>query len=101
LKFIFLSSQILFTKLSPEMLCGEVQRVEVTLKNIGNAPLTNIHIASTDAKLFTLGNTKIDKLTNEGKHFKTYICHFVSVSSFIFLSYKISIIIVYCGLYQI
>ncbi|XP_011860429.1 PREDICTED: trafficking protein particle complex subunit 8 [Vollenhovia emeryi] len=58
--------QILFTKLSPEMLCGEVQKVEVTLKNIGNAPLTNIHIASTDAKLFTLGNTEtIDTLGND------------------------------------
>ncbi|XP_071632774.1 trafficking protein particle complex subunit 8 [Temnothorax longispinosus] len=57
--------QILFTKLSPEMLCGEVQRVEVTLKNIGNAPLTNIYIASTDAKLFTLGNTEIDTFGNE------------------------------------
>lgn len=50
------------------MLCGEVQRVEVTLKNVGNAPLTNIHIASTDAKLFTLGNTEINKLGSEGKH---------------------------------
>lgn len=50
------------------MLCGEVQKVEVTLKNIGNAPLTNIYIASTDAKLFTLGNTEIDKLGSEGKH---------------------------------
>lgn len=50
------------------MLCGEVQKVEVTLKNIGNAPLTNIHIASTDAKLFTLGNTEIDTFGNEGKH---------------------------------
>lgn len=57
--------QILFTKLSPEMLCGEVQRVEVTLRNVGNAPLTNIHIASTDAKLFTLGNAEIDKLGSE------------------------------------
>ncbi|XP_077272464.1 trafficking protein particle complex subunit 8 homolog l(3)76BDm [Temnothorax americanus] len=57
--------QILFTKLSPEMLCGEVQRVEVTLKNIGNAPLTNIYIASTDAKLFTLGNTEIDTFGTE------------------------------------
>ncbi|XP_011160627.1 trafficking protein particle complex subunit 8 isoform X1 [Solenopsis invicta] len=57
--------QILFTKLSPEMLCGEVQRVEITLKNIGNAPLTNIYIASTDAKLFTLGNAEVDKLGSE------------------------------------
>ncbi|KAL0128427.1 hypothetical protein PUN28_003599 [Cardiocondyla obscurior] len=57
--------QIHFTKLSPEMLCGEVQKVEVMLKNIGNAPLTNIYIASTDAKLFTLGNTEIDTFANE------------------------------------
>ncbi|KAG5334145.1 TPPC8 protein, partial [Acromyrmex charruanus] len=57
--------QTFFTKLSPEMLCGEVQRVEVTLKNVGNAPLMNIHIASTDAKLFTLGNTEIDKFASE------------------------------------
>lgn len=58
--------QILFTKLSPEMLCGEVQKVEVTLKNVGNAPLTNVYIASTDAKLVTLGGSEIDK--SEGKH---------------------------------
>lgn len=51
------------------MLCGEVQRVEVTLRNIGNAPLTNIHIASTDAKLFTLGN---DTSGNEGIFIKTF-----------------------------
>lgn len=44
------------------MLCGEIQKVEVTLENVGNAPLTNIYIASTDAKLFTLNNTSnIDK----------------------------------------
>lgn len=48
------------------MLCGEVQKVEVTLKNIGNAPLTNVYIVSTDAKLFTLENSEIDK--NEGKN---------------------------------
>lgn len=58
------------------MLCGEVQKVEVTLKNIGNAPLTNIHIASTDAKLFTLGNTEIDIFGNEGKH-RRHIFYFV------------------------
>lgn len=56
--------QIFFTKLSPEMLCGEVQKVEVTLKNIGNAPLTNVYIASTDAKLFTLEDSEINR--NEG-----------------------------------
>lgn len=38
------------------MLCGEMQRVEVTLKNIGNAPLTNIHVGSTNPKLFSLEN---------------------------------------------
>lgn len=63
--FTLLFSQIFFTKLSPEMLCGEVQKVEVTLKNIGNAPLANVYIASTDAKLFTLKDSKIYK--NEGK----------------------------------
>ncbi|XP_012215025.1 trafficking protein particle complex subunit 8 isoform X2 [Linepithema humile] len=49
--------QIFFSKLSPEMLCGEIQKIEVTLENVGNASLTNICIASTDAKLFTLKNT--------------------------------------------
>ncbi|XP_014485657.1 PREDICTED: trafficking protein particle complex subunit 8 [Dinoponera quadriceps] len=53
--------QILFTKLSPEMLCGEIQKVKVTLRNVGNAPLTNIYIACTDAKLFTLENSEVDK----------------------------------------
>ncbi|GAB1868073.1 Protein TRS85-like protein [Camponotus japonicus] len=53
--------QIFFTKLSPEMLCGEVQKVEVTLKNIGNAPLTNVYIASTDAKLVTLEDSEINR----------------------------------------
>lgn len=47
------------------MLCGEVQKVEVTLRNVGNAPLTNVYIASTDAKLFTLEGSEIDK--SEGK----------------------------------
>lgn len=58
--------QILFTKLSPEMLCGEIQKVRVTLRNVGNAPLTNIYIACTDAKLFTLENSDADK--SEGEH---------------------------------
>ncbi|XP_015513137.1 trafficking protein particle complex subunit 8 isoform X1 [Neodiprion lecontei] len=49
-------AQLSFSKLSPEMLCGEMQRVEVTLKNIGNSPLTNIHIGSTNPKLFSLEN---------------------------------------------
>ncbi|XP_012252846.2 trafficking protein particle complex subunit 8 isoform X2 [Athalia rosae] len=49
-------AQLSFSKLSSEMLCGEMQRVEVTLKNIGNAPLTNIYIGSTNPKLFSLEN---------------------------------------------
>lgn len=49
-------AKISFSKLSPEMLCGEMQRVEVTLKNIGNAPLKNIHVGSTNPKLFSLEN---------------------------------------------
>lgn len=65
-RYLYFLLQILFTKLSPEMLCGEVQKVEVTLKNVGNASLTNAYIASTDAKLFTLGGSEIDK--SEGKH---------------------------------
>lgn len=48
------------------MLCGEIQKVEVTLKNVGNAPLANICIASSDAKLFTLKNAS-DINKNEGK----------------------------------
>lgn len=48
------------------MLCGEIQKVEVTLRNIGNSPLTNVHIASTDAKLFTLENSNVEK--TEGEH---------------------------------
>ncbi|KAG7202767.1 hypothetical protein KM043_009936 [Ampulex compressa] len=56
--------QVFFSKLSPEMLCGEIQRVEVTLKNTGNAPLKNIHLASTDAKLISLENDS--KFLSEG-----------------------------------
>ncbi|XP_014606212.1 PREDICTED: trafficking protein particle complex subunit 8 isoform X1 [Polistes canadensis] len=48
--------QVYFSKLSSEMLCGEIKKVEVTLKNIGNAPLTNIYLTSVNAKLFSLGN---------------------------------------------
>ena len=62
------------------MLCGEIQRVEVMLKNVGNAPLMNIHIASTDAKLFTLGNTEIDKFASEGKHMSLgHIFYFITL----------------------
>lgn len=73
-----LSLQIHFSKLSSEMFCGEIQKVEVTLKNIGNAPLTNIYITSVNAKLFSLGNE--DKL--DGKFFFLffilgYTCVFV------------------------
>lgn len=39
--------------------------MEVTLKNIGNAPLTNVYIASTDAKLVTLEDSEINR--NEGR----------------------------------
>ncbi|CAG5099865.1 Similar to TRAPPC8: Trafficking protein particle complex subunit 8 (Homo sapiens) [Cotesia congregata] len=46
--------QVSFTKVITDMLCGEMQRVEVTLKNIGSAPLTNIFVGSTDARLFCL-----------------------------------------------
>ncbi|KAK2584966.1 hypothetical protein KPH14_002554 [Odynerus spinipes] len=53
--------QIHFSKLSSEMLCGEIQKVEVTLTNIGNSPLTNIYVTSTDAKLFSLGENTFDK----------------------------------------
>ncbi|KAF7386777.1 hypothetical protein HZH66_011229 [Vespula vulgaris] len=51
--------QIHFSKLSSEMFCGEIQKVEVTLKNIGNAPLTNIYVTCVNAKLFSLGNEDI------------------------------------------
>lgn len=46
--------QVFFSKLASEMLSGEVQRVDVTLTNVGNAPLANVYLASTDPKLFTL-----------------------------------------------
>ncbi|XP_033216769.1 trafficking protein particle complex subunit 8 [Belonocnema kinseyi] len=56
---------ILYTKLSPEMLCGEMQRVEVTLRNIGNAPLNNVHVGSTNPRLISFLDHKGD--TNSGK----------------------------------
>ncbi|XP_011502697.1 PREDICTED: trafficking protein particle complex subunit 8 [Ceratosolen solmsi marchali] len=52
--------QITFTPLSPEMLCGELQRMEVTLTNIGNAPLKNIYLGSTNPKLFALVDQEQD-----------------------------------------
>ncbi|XP_076164861.1 trafficking protein particle complex subunit 8 homolog l(3)76BDm isoform X3 [Ptiloglossa arizonensis] len=48
--------QVFFSKLTSKMLCGEIQKVEITLKNVGNAPLSNVYLASTDAKLFSLGD---------------------------------------------
>ncbi|XP_034943856.1 trafficking protein particle complex subunit 8 [Chelonus insularis] len=48
--------QVSFSEITPQMLCGEMKRLEVTLKNIGNAPLMNILIGSTDARLFCLEN---------------------------------------------
>lgn len=56
---------IAYTKLSPEMLCGEMQRVELTLRNIGNAPLNNVHVGSTNPRLISFLDHKGD--TNSGK----------------------------------
>jgi hypothetical protein len=42
------------------MLCGELQCMDVTLKNIGNAPLKNIYLGSTNPKLFALTNQEQD-----------------------------------------
>ncbi|XP_031370043.1 trafficking protein particle complex subunit 8 isoform X2 [Apis dorsata] len=52
--------QIFFSKLSSEMLCGEIQKIDIILKNVGNSSLTNIFLASTDAKLFSLGDEHIN-----------------------------------------
>lgn len=57
---LFLNFQMTMTPLSPEMLCGELQRMEVILKNVGNAPLKNIHLGSTNPKLFALENQEQD-----------------------------------------
>lgn len=46
-----------FTKVSPEMLCGEMQKLQVTLKNIGNAPMTNVLVGSMNPELFCLENS--------------------------------------------
>ncbi|XP_058792250.1 trafficking protein particle complex subunit 8 [Phymastichus coffea] len=59
--------QITMTALSPEMLCGELQCMEVVLKNIGNAPLKNIHLGSTNPKLFALENQEQDFQTGYKK----------------------------------
>ncbi|XP_012154048.1 trafficking protein particle complex subunit 8 homolog l(3)76BDm isoform X2 [Megachile rotundata] len=48
--------QVFFNKLNSEMLCGEIQKLEITLKNVGNASLSNVYLASTDAKLISLGD---------------------------------------------
>ncbi|XP_012275553.1 trafficking protein particle complex subunit 8 isoform X2 [Orussus abietinus] len=45
--------QVFFGKMSPEMLCGEMQRVTVKLKNVGNSTLSNIHVGSSDSRLFS------------------------------------------------
>lgn len=50
----------MFTPLTQEMLCGELQCMEVSLKNIGNAPLKNIHLGSTNPKLFAFTNQEQD-----------------------------------------
>ncbi|XP_063990876.1 trafficking protein particle complex subunit 8 [Diachasmimorpha longicaudata] len=47
---------IYFSKISPEMLCGEMQRIDVTFKNIGNAGLTNIFVGSTNPELVYFEN---------------------------------------------
>ncbi|XP_033300815.1 trafficking protein particle complex subunit 8 isoform X2 [Bombus bifarius] len=52
--------QIFFSKLSAEMLCGEIHKIDITLKNVGNSPLSNIYLASTDAKLLSLGDEYVD-----------------------------------------
>ncbi|XP_011314468.1 trafficking protein particle complex subunit 8 [Fopius arisanus] len=49
---------IYFSKISPEMLCGEMQRIDVTFRNIGNAPLRNILVGSMNPELFCLENSQ-------------------------------------------
>lgn len=48
--------KVTFTKISQEMLCGEMQKFDVVLENVGQAPLKNIHVGSTNPKLFCLEN---------------------------------------------
>lgn len=48
-------------------LCGEIQKVDITIKNVGNAPLSNIYLASTDAKLISLEDEQMN--TQEGTLF--------------------------------
>ncbi|KZC06243.1 PREDICTED: trafficking protein particle complex subunit 8 [Dufourea novaeangliae] len=52
--------QVYFSNLTSKILCGEIQKVDVTLRNVGNAPLTNVYLASTDAKLFSLGEEYVN-----------------------------------------
>ncbi|XP_015112086.1 trafficking protein particle complex subunit 8 [Diachasma alloeum] len=49
---------IYFSKVSPEMLCGEMQRIDVTFRNIGNAGLTNILVGSMSPELFCFENPR-------------------------------------------
>lgn len=55
------------------MLCGEIQKIDITLKNVGDSVLTNIYLASTDAKLFSLGDEHTD--IEEGKYNYSVIGH--------------------------
>ncbi|XP_076281323.1 trafficking protein particle complex subunit 8 homolog l(3)76BDm [Lasioglossum baleicum] len=52
--------QVFFSNVSSKILCGEIQKVDMKLKNVGNAPLKNVHLASTDAKLLSLGDEYIN-----------------------------------------
>ncbi|XP_076235516.1 trafficking protein particle complex subunit 8 homolog l(3)76BDm isoform X2 [Calliopsis andreniformis] len=52
--------QIFLTKLHSKMLCGEIQKIEITLKNVGNAPLSNSYLVSTDSKLISLGDEQMN-----------------------------------------
>ena len=54
------------------MLCGELQSMEVTLKNIGNTSLKNVYLGSTNPKLFAFTNEK-QKLTKGSNYFYCYL----------------------------
>lgn len=58
--------EISFSKLSPEMLSGEIQSVELTLKNTGNAPLSNVYVGFSNPKLISFSNQKSNNI-NTGK----------------------------------
>ncbi|XP_043471497.1 trafficking protein particle complex subunit 8 [Leptopilina heterotoma] len=51
---------ISFSTMSPEMLSGEIQNVELTLKNTGNAALSNVHIGFSDPKLVSFSKSRIN-----------------------------------------